>query len=66
MSQLSCAREAEKRWRYSSDDSSVVGYSPYSNDVITEAEKSSLLRAVTKQRLVKTLQAGGDLACSDL
>jgi hypothetical protein len=43
-----------------------VGYSPDSNDVSTEAEGSRFLRAVTKQRLVKTLQAGEDLACSDL
>jgi hypothetical protein len=42
-----------------------VGYSPDGNDVSTEAEESPLLRAVTKQRLVKTLQAGEDLACSD-
>jgi hypothetical protein len=34
--------------------------------VSTEAEESLLLRAVTKQRLVKTLQAEEDLACSDL
>jgi hypothetical protein len=39
---------------------------PDSNDVSTEAEESPLLRAVTKQRLVKTLQVGEDLACSDL
>jgi hypothetical protein len=32
----------------------------------TEAEESSLLRAVTKQRVVKTLQTGENLACSDL
>jgi hypothetical protein len=43
-----------------------VGYSPESNDVSTEAEESPLLRGVTKQRPVKTLQAGEDLACSDL
>jgi hypothetical protein len=43
-----------------------VGYSLDSNDVDTEVEKSPLLRAVTKQRLVKTLQAEEDLACSDL
>jgi hypothetical protein len=43
-----------------------VAYSPDSNDVSTEAEESPLLRAVTKQRLVKTLQAGEDVACSDL
>jgi hypothetical protein len=46
--QLSSAREAEKRWRYNSIDSSVVGYSPDSNDVSTEAEESPLLRALTK------------------
>jgi hypothetical protein len=62
----SSARETEKRWLGSSVESSVVGYSPDSNDVITEAEEFSLLRALTKQRLVKTLQAGEDLACSDL
>lgn len=32
----------------------------------TKAEESPLLSFVTKQRLVKTLQAGEDLACSDL
>jgi hypothetical protein len=47
-----------KIWVYSSIDSSVLGYSLDSNDVSTEAEESPLLRAVTKQRLVKTLQAG--------
>jgi hypothetical protein len=60
--ELSSASEAEKKWRYSS----VVGYSPDSNDVNTEVEESPMLRAVTKQRLVKTLQAGEDLACCDL
>jgi hypothetical protein len=64
--QLSSARESEKRWSYISVDSSVVGYSPDSNDVSTEAEDSPLLRTVTKQRLMKTLQAGEDLTCSDL
>jgi hypothetical protein len=34
--------------------------------VTREAEESLLLRAVTKQRLMKTLQAGEDLAYSDL
>jgi hypothetical protein len=57
----SSLREGEKRWRYCS----VVRYSPDSNDVSTEAEESPLLTAVTKQRLVKTLQAGGGLACGD-
>jgi hypothetical protein len=31
-----------------------------------EAEESPLLKSVTRKRLVKTLQAGEDLACSDL
>jgi hypothetical protein len=43
-----------------------VGYLLDSNAVSTEAEESPLLRAVTKQRLMKTLQAGGDIACGDL
>jgi hypothetical protein len=43
-----------------------VGYSPDSNNVSTEAEESPLLRVVTKQCLVKTLQDGEDLACSNL
>jgi hypothetical protein len=34
--------------------------------VSTEAEESSLLGFATKQQLVKTLQAGEDLACSGL
>jgi hypothetical protein len=54
------------RWRYISIYSSAVGCSPNSNDVSTEVEESPLLRAVTKQRLAKTLQAGEDLARSDL
>jgi hypothetical protein len=40
-------------------------YSPDSNDVSTEAEQSPLLEAVASKRLVKTLQAGEDFACSD-
>jgi hypothetical protein len=59
---LSSAREAGKN----SVDSLVAGYSPDSNDMNTEAEESPLLRAVTKQRLVKTLEDGEDLACIDL
>jgi hypothetical protein len=43
-----------------------VGYSPNSNNVNPEAEESPLLRAVTKQRLVKIIQAGEDLECNDL
>jgi hypothetical protein len=62
MRELSSAWEAEKRWLYSS----VAGYSPDSNDVSTEAEGSPLLGVVTKQRLVKTTQAGENLVCSDL
>jgi hypothetical protein len=60
--ELSSVWEAVKRWRYSSVDSSVVEYSPNSHDVSTEAEESPLLRAVTKQRLAKTLQAGEDFS----
>jgi hypothetical protein len=66
ISQLSSARETENRWWYSSVDSSVVGYSPESNDVSTEAEESPLLRSITKQRLLKTLQAGENLQSSNL
>jgi hypothetical protein len=43
-----------------------VEYSPDGNDMSTEAEEPPLMRVVTKRRLVKTLQAGEDLACSDL
>jgi hypothetical protein len=56
--ELSSAGEAEKRWHYSS----VVRYSLDSNDLSMEAEESPLLRIVTKQQLVKTLQAE-DFAC---
>jgi hypothetical protein len=64
--ELSSARETEKRWHYSSTDSSAVWYLPDSNDTSIEAEESPLLRAATKQWLVKTLQAEQDLVCSDL
>jgi hypothetical protein len=50
---LGSAREAQKRWRYSSVDSSVVGYSPDSYDVSTEAEEPPLLETVARERLVK-------------
>jgi hypothetical protein len=43
-----------------------MGYSPDSNDVNTEAEESPLLKAVTKQQLVNTLQDGEDLTRSAL
>jgi hypothetical protein len=39
----------------------VERYSPDSNDVSVEAEESPLLEAVTRKRLLKTLQAGKDL-----
>jgi hypothetical protein len=63
---LNSAREAEKRWRYNEVDSSAMESEPAGNGVITEAEESLLLSAITKQRLVKTLKAGEDLACSNL
>jgi hypothetical protein len=59
-------KKAEKRWCYSLVDSPVVEYSPDSNDMSAKAEEFQLLRAVTKQRLVKTLHFGEDLACCDL
>jgi hypothetical protein len=43
-----------------------VGYTPESTVVTSVAEDSLLLGAVTKQRLVKTLQAREDLACSNV
>jgi hypothetical protein len=44
----------------------MAGYSPNSKDMSTEAEESPLLEAVAREWLVKTQQAGEDLACSDL
>jgi hypothetical protein len=35
-------------------NTSVVGYSPGSNDMSIEAEKSQLLEVVTRKRLVET------------
>jgi hypothetical protein len=46
--------------------SSVMGYLLDSNDMSTEAKESPLLRAVTKQCVVKTVQAREDLMCTDL
>jgi hypothetical protein len=43
--------------------SSVARLWPVGNGVRAEAEESPLLEAVTRKRLVKTLQAGKDLAC---
>jgi hypothetical protein len=51
---LSSAREAEKRWLYSSVDSSVVRYSPDSNDMSTKAEESPMLEAVSRKQLMRT------------
>jgi hypothetical protein len=48
------------------ENEAVVGYSSGSNDLSTEAEESPVLRDLTKQRLVKTLQAGEDITCSNL
>jgi hypothetical protein len=45
---------------------SVAGYSSDINDESVEAEESLLLEAVATKRLLETLQAGEDLACSDL
>jgi hypothetical protein len=42
---LSSKREAEKRWRYISVHSSVVGYSPDSNGGSTEAEESPIVES---------------------
>jgi hypothetical protein len=50
----------EDNWHYSS----VAGYSPDSNNVSTEAGESSLLRFVTRKRLVKA--DWKDLVWSDL
>jgi hypothetical protein len=33
-----------------------VGYLPYSNEVSVEAEESTLLEAITRERMVKTQQ----------
>jgi hypothetical protein len=44
-----------KGWRYSS----VVGYSPDSNDVSTEAAESPLIETVASERQVKTQAAKG-------
>jgi hypothetical protein len=38
-----------------------VGYSPDSKEVSAEAQETPLLEAVTRERLVKTLQAGKGL-----
>jgi hypothetical protein len=60
--ELSLAREAEKRWHYST----FMGYLLDNNSMSTEGEESPLLKTVTKQRLVKTLQTGEDLASTDM
>jgi hypothetical protein len=40
------------------DKSSVAGYSPDGNDVITEDVESPLLESVARERLLKSQQAG--------
>jgi hypothetical protein len=59
-------RTLEVRWLpawelVNSSNSSVVEYSPDSNDVSTEVKKSPLFRSVTGTRLVKADYE--DLAC---
>jgi hypothetical protein len=48
--------------------SSVAGYLQDSNDVNTEVEESPLLEAVSRERLMKTQEAGKRHSgcCSDL
>jgi hypothetical protein len=48
----------EDNWRYSPVGSSVVRYSPDSNDVSTEDEESPLLQVVARERQMKIQQAG--------
>jgi hypothetical protein len=50
---LSSASEVEKWWRYNLVESSVVGYSPDCNYVITDAEEYPSFEAFTNQRLVR-------------
>jgi hypothetical protein len=49
-------------------DSSVVGYSPDSNNVRTKAEEFSLQEAVARERLTKTQQGQKRLSgcCGDM
>jgi hypothetical protein len=58
----------EKRWRCSCVVSSVEfckgGYNK--RTWAREPEESPLLKVVARERLLKTLKAGEDLACSDL
>jgi hypothetical protein len=56
--QLSSAREADKRWRYNYVELRVMGYSPESNDLSTEAGEFPMLEAVARERLMKTQQVG--------
>jgi hypothetical protein len=49
--------------RQSLELNSVVRRGSAGNGVRAAAEKSPLLEAVTGKRIVKTLQAGKDLAC---
>jgi hypothetical protein len=59
--------EAERRWRYSSVDREFcMGDGGKDKTWEHEAEESPLLEAVAWKRLLDTLQAEEDLACSDL
>jgi hypothetical protein len=50
------------------DKSSVMGYSPNSNDVVRVAEESPLLEAVAREWLLQTQQARKNLSgcCGNL
>jgi hypothetical protein len=54
-------RQSRCNFGFDFEFSLVMGYSPDSNDVRTEAEEPSLLRSVTGKRLVKAEWEG--LAC---
>jgi hypothetical protein len=53
MSELSSAREAEKRWRYNYVEFQLWSVKIAGNDMSAEAEESPLLRSVIRKRLVK-------------
>jgi hypothetical protein len=47
-----------------SEDLAVGRDSPFREELSTEAEEEPLLEAVNRKCLVKTLQAGKDIACA--
>jgi hypothetical protein len=63
--QLSSARETETRWRYCWVDKEFYTDGCDKRSRAWEAEESPLLTYVTRKRLLKTLQPGEDLACSE-